>query len=39
VEEMLPLLEGNIFGCGNVKGLPLELLAYLDTKDLERKSS
>ena len=39
VEEMLSLLEGKIFGCGNVKGLPLELLAYLETKDLERKSS
>jgi len=41
-EEMLSLLEGNIFGCGNVKGLPMELLEhleYLERDNLERRSS
>jgi len=34
IHDMLSLLEGNIFGCGNVKGLPLELVEHL-----ERRSS
>ncbi|HOO63363.1 MAG TPA: hypothetical protein PK364_05535 [Synergistaceae bacterium] len=32
IEEMLSLLEGNIFGCGNVKGLPLRLMDFLERR-------